>query len=188
MRGFFKGWRRKLGVASLAISCALMCAWLRSLIVTDVIDVSLLGQRIHCFSTKEMVLCFVGDGWWTFHFRHDTGSYTPTYCEGMIRRYCRWEANAFSFTIPYWPVVLAFSLLSGWLVLCKPRHTALQQTTIERQPLENEMLEFFRGGKRKQVHDAGVGMRFHGSGRWFRRSGRVIVFAAYRIVPAAQVL
>lgn len=35
MRGFFKGWRRKLGVATLVAACGFIGPWVRSLYVMD---------------------------------------------------------------------------------------------------------------------------------------------------------
>ena len=35
MNGFFKGWRRKTGMVTLVIPCAVMVAWMRSLLVVD---------------------------------------------------------------------------------------------------------------------------------------------------------
>ena len=39
MREFFRGWRRKAGLATLGMALLLMAAWMRSIVVTDVIVV-----------------------------------------------------------------------------------------------------------------------------------------------------
>ena len=44
MREFFRGWRRKIGLATLGLACALMLAWIRSPFFADYV-------AVHCFGT-----------------------------------------------------------------------------------------------------------------------------------------
>ena len=44
---FFRGWKRKAGVATLVMACTLAAAWVRSLFVTDFVNTGFIGAVIN---------------------------------------------------------------------------------------------------------------------------------------------
>lgn len=78
MRQFFHGWRRKAGCVVLVLACALMGAWIRSLVVFDEINCSLGRESaVAMVSWKGAFALRFGwdkyDSWdeWVWHSRED---------------------------------------------------------------------------------------------------------------------
>ena len=146
MREFFKGWRRKVGVVTLAMACAFMGAWLRSLIMRDEITVH--GNPRHTGVSM--------DGFVTWsRFAPDATKTEVTWTAKQItptlRNECRrrgtydwkWECGGFLFgtittqtlwwsrgmtftttehywQVPYWSLSIPLTLISACLILWKP--------------------------------------------------------------------
>jgi hypothetical protein len=151
MGEFFRGWKRKIGVVTLILACAFGFVWVRSIFLVDQFFWQYLptthddgrqegigeayaasaqgGAVIFLFSPIKLEtmnpLWAVGD-----YSEKDPGS--MEHWDG------RWNCSIFSFkfqrtsypkggggwltvTCPYWAIVLPLTLLSGYLLLSKPR-------------------------------------------------------------------
>ncbi len=117
MREIFHGWRRKAGVATLVMACAVMGMWVRSLYCRDVF--------------------YVGSTWGSFHLRSTDGGFKT---EGGFNKLDRldpqigwifeWETYGFRpltyvfgdyNTVDYGGIAIPLTLLSAYLILWKPR-------------------------------------------------------------------
>ena len=123
MREFFKGWRRKAGLVTLAMACVLMLGWMRSRMVYD--------QCIWADSNhKNVVYSLNGEfGWlrWSTN-RSQQMSFgsVPMGSEDeakwrMLHDMIRVMHEAREWTCPYWCLAIPLTLLSAWLILGKPR-------------------------------------------------------------------
>ena len=142
MREFFRGWRRKTGLALLAMAMLLTGAWIRSLVLQDQI---LTQHKRSLLNVKS----FDGRIWWG---RHTPTPFEMTYewmsnpfpkseridpWENYDLHWC-WKWGGFNFgagkgnsamggreteiwIVPHWSIVLPLTLLSAWLILSKPR-------------------------------------------------------------------
>ena len=145
---FFKGWRRKAGLVTLAMACVLMIAWMRSLLVEDLV---LRGGQSQTYFTS-------GNG--TLQWDQITfASGEPIHREPNLRWEIRrlpdhdgvtlpikessvlWRRDGLGFravvaeypdsagnkcrrgqwAVAYWVVTVPMTLLSAWLILIKPR-------------------------------------------------------------------
>ncbi len=141
MGDYFKPWRRKLGVVTLAVACVLAAGWVRSLHSDDVLNL-----RFHQFGCAIMAMSWSGRVGVGF----STGKHRPGYIEfetspidsaepeyidernlgtsfgfvnfgdfggggGPINYYGR------SVDTYYRMVVIPLTMLSAWLLLSKPR-------------------------------------------------------------------
>ncbi len=126
MGEFFRGWRRKAGLVTLAMALLLMAGWLRSYVIQDVLSIN--ENR-----TLRLIVSFNG------HFNSFNGHlnwerltpsvFLPTSSMPVVR----WRSFPFNnpavwrnsrallWTVPYWAFVLPLTLLSAWLILIKPR-------------------------------------------------------------------
>jgi len=64
MREFFRGWRRKIGVATLLMALVLMGGWVRSLYVVDTVTVTVNESTFDTFCS-----CPLGMGWSRSQYR-----------------------------------------------------------------------------------------------------------------------
>ena len=128
MRAFFKGWRRKVGCVTLVMACVLATGWVRSCVATDCVELQT-GQRFFgigsCCEYLILVKCSESRGFqpfvnWEFDgiepVEHDDSSGRMIYTWVTPHR----TPNECSL-IPYWSLVLPLTLLSAYLILCKPR-------------------------------------------------------------------
>ncbi|MDB5345362.1 MAG: hypothetical protein JWP89_3739 [Schlesneria sp.] len=148
MHSFFRGWRRKCGVAMLVIALAFWCLWVRSLIVIDmfdfafwgcshrvvVMDGSLAWDRAYPYTAEQAA------------FQGPSGivvsSWVSVRSGGIISIFdlCRdvkWKWRGLGFAhgndqawggitiavtlIPYWFLAIPLTFLSAYLILWKPR-------------------------------------------------------------------
>ena len=115
MGEFFRGWRRKAGLVSLAMACLLMATWFRSHVVTPQTaflgtcpeSIEFLGFEI--ISDNGSLELFDTNGFEEIHFQLPSGQTIMT------------EQNLPLLEVPYLWLVLPLSLLSAWLILAKPR-------------------------------------------------------------------
>lgn len=98
MGDFFRGWRRKLGVVTLAMACVLASAWLRSF--------SAYHQQ---WSHKFDEVTSYSVGLWNDHVHIESLE------SGKISAVRKW-----SIAIPYWFAV-PLTLSSAYLLLWQPR-------------------------------------------------------------------
>ena len=152
MREFFQGWRRKSGLALLAMALLLTAAWFRSLVLTDIFATVAFGDH-HVVQSGHGVVVWARqlgftifiDGWYS----HDTiehrtivsksSKWNEAWKPAESWRCC-WQYGIGDAAVgcheqvegggrlrtlwwraPYWELVLPLTLLSGWLILAKPR-------------------------------------------------------------------
>ena len=146
---FLKGWRRKAGLVTLAMTCMLTVGWMRSLVLLEQLRITgWPNNRTICSISSEQ--CCLGwvrgvaeephsiDGslfpsmdWTSFTNEPglQAGPITALKEELFDWRYgyagfCVGEMDSgavFLCFIPYWLLVLPLTLLSAWLILGKPR-------------------------------------------------------------------
>ena len=95
MGEFFRGWRRKAGLVTLAMACLLTVAWMRS-----------------CVTLDEFLLESL-DGWIVSSDQTIQFESSVSDASGMVGIGTIWS-------VPYWSLVLPLTLLSAWLILIKP--------------------------------------------------------------------
>ena len=126
---FFKGWRRKAGLVTLAMACLLAVGWMRSYVVEDRLAFTN-GDFRHAISSFQGNVGW--DHWlnsppvdgfgWSSGWRNLNApiSPRPTYYRappGSPLGQLQFESRA----VPYWPFVVPLTPLSAWLILGKPR-------------------------------------------------------------------
>lgn len=112
MKETFDSWRRKVGVATLAMACALTAMWLRSMVVSDLIQIPLGHTELRLVSSNQLFSWSLRkDGkqflWTRFDHRN---SLRPEHGYGGAGE----GAHYVALIVP--PIVV-----SVWLLLWKPR-------------------------------------------------------------------
>lgn len=125
MREFFKGWRRKAGVVTLVMACALMVGWMRSRVRYDVVSFPF-GDR------QQLIQMTHGQVYWwgittisKAKFRWLSGAPQTAALidesrsgfrddEGWAWRFREWKASHLN-------IAISLTLLSAYLILWKPR-------------------------------------------------------------------
>ena len=122
MREILKGWRRKAGVVTLAMACALMSLWFRSQSRYDMIAFSTTFVGHHGQELESVNGCLT----WsrrrqtmTDTFEYDSGLLSPT--SGAVGFGDGIEDAGQSWFVPYLAVAVPMTLLSAFLILWKPR-------------------------------------------------------------------
>lgn len=137
--GYFKSLRQKIGVATLAIACVFAAGWLRSEMLSDILN---LPYRSHRAGVRSQS----GTFGWCYEYTLDGREY-PTvvvgwrtetvpkplidwrkYQRGLGRLGFQWGSDKFGdverkyyFQAPYWSIVIPLTLLSAYLLISKPR-------------------------------------------------------------------
>jgi hypothetical protein len=148
MREFFKGWRRKVGCLTLAVACAMMAGWIRSIRLTEGFKYPKDGSTCHIESSGgEIKWSKVGSPQGvTMLFKHRLSPKTGWYSSPIQARkpdpmllgvgeHREWGGFRFrayvidevffdipieEWAVPYWALVLPPTLLSACLMLWKP--------------------------------------------------------------------
>lgn len=134
MHEFFHGWRRKLGCITLVMALVIMAWWARSYVVRDVITTAPLFGKGHTLSSD------VGELQWVSWRANSPRSQFPAGWRSQGLRYTklpklRWfrqvkfqmvtvslaGTNAEGFATSHWLFVIPLTLLSGYLILWRPR-------------------------------------------------------------------
>ncbi|MBS0201248.1 MAG: hypothetical protein JSS49_00005 [Planctomycetes bacterium] len=118
MREFFKGWRRKVGVMTLVVACAVWGLWLRS--KTDVQGPSPFGYPEHIQIGNNRFQSFNGQFEWYHESHVETLVFPASNGEGTTT-IAMTEINNPIFVVWYFFIVLSLTLLSAYLILWKPR-------------------------------------------------------------------
>jgi len=116
MREFFKGLRRKVGVATLMAACLICVAWRRSYVTQDNIYVPILR--------RTMLIKSDGGGirWMRSPFPREFDIESRSDPDRLrFGMYHGLSIHADMVVIPYWLIVLATTLLSAYFLLWKPR-------------------------------------------------------------------
>lgn len=148
MRDFFRGWRRKVGVALLIVSCAFAAGWVRSLWISD--------QLTYVVGTRPCESCLSVNGflvWVSFRSDKPLAENTtsavrwnggikvspsdfnnqdaprqlvidwtyrwPMFGAGRMRQYS--NPNRSLMYVAYWSIVVPLILISAYLLLRTPR-------------------------------------------------------------------
>ena len=151
MGEFFKGWRRKIGLVTLALAMVLMCGWFRSYSASDWLSIHTGEFTIQSLASMDCSLVWGGiDGRESkfvpnIHMWH-TGEAISIDDDRLHkdgRQRFRWlgfevvdfyeeyyvgdmqpplaTVRSTIWIFPYWSLVLPLTLLSAWLILMKPR-------------------------------------------------------------------
>lgn len=137
MRAFFTGWRRKVGLVTLAIAMVFMGGWLRCFVVDDfelvdfdewgvaTPDQSLCVYRYNLDSVQNLQMTPMSFPIGTLPPEADPGS------AGLQSGDLQLPAGPVGIdfdvelvpvvTIPFWAIVLPLTLLSAWLLVFAPR-------------------------------------------------------------------
>jgi hypothetical protein len=151
MTTYFHGWKRKIGIGLLGLTCVFEVGWMRSYSVTDRIQFEDGGTyKTPTWSLESM------DGAVVYVYRYTEYGVETNWCEvqsvpsrdtlksrlsaGMVSEYAeplRWVWNFYGFGsakieaefqlheahfAPYWAIVTPLALISAWCLLTKPRH------------------------------------------------------------------
>jgi hypothetical protein len=143
MTEFFKSWRRKIGIATLALASLFATGWVRSSVFEDfVIRIApddIIGLTSHSrgiswtrFTPYESEQFKVG--WRFYSIEQKLLGYGDAYNGYNVL--WRWRCAGFDFgarqdddyckslvdwTIPYWAVTIPLTITSAWLLLFRPR-------------------------------------------------------------------
>jgi hypothetical protein len=131
MREFFHGWRRKAGVASLVMACAVTSLWIRSQANLDVVWLRVLGQQFAVNTSPGQLLMFRLDTahfddvlWFSMETRSAEGVAIIKSIDHLNGQHP--EPGTHYLRIWYWSIVLPLTLLSAYLILWKPRKRVKQ--------------------------------------------------------------
>ncbi len=153
MREFFQGWRRKTGLALLAMALLLTAAWMRSRVLSNSIGIRRGGEYssihssvgrlawVEIYPVHKGILEF-SDTSLSQKFLDDAVAIPARMRGGTIEWQWKWFGFDFSartssvfvhsateqlhvviWTVPYWSHVLPLTLLSAFLIFSKPRHS-----------------------------------------------------------------
>ncbi|MBC7820428.1 MAG: hypothetical protein IAG10_26385 [Planctomycetaceae bacterium] len=121
MGEFFKGWRCKAGLATLAMACVLFVGWMRSLVLIDFYEFSV-RDREHAFGSFHGYLTWrswdrdsgTGGTWQTLPAdKHSAETWLDLKSEFVVNSRTR------QWVIRHASLVLPLTLLSAWLILGK---------------------------------------------------------------------
>ena len=149
----FKPWRRKIGVVTLVMACAMMAGWVRSIHNYDVVECFPCETIIMRLNSWDGNLCYVHcitekvTIWSSFglsttvveSFENDfpfDKQFTKTrwvWRLGRIGVATSMDDESDSITAvvaPYWLIAFPLALLSAWLLLSKPRPAKLRESPI----------------------------------------------------------
>jgi hypothetical protein len=111
VREFFRGWRRKAGLLMLAMALLLTAAWMKSCRYYDRVRIQT-DSACYCVQSMNGTVCmWRGSGRWFAGGAFGWSSveiidWSPIPTDGYFQ---------------YWKLVLPLTLLSGYLILWKPR-------------------------------------------------------------------
>ena len=124
MGEFFKGWRRKAGLVTLAMACLLMVGWMRSLVKCDALWF-VVGNRQQMMWSMDSCIAWESDPvdskeFWEMRTYDRSDSGYAALCWEV-----REEVDSPMWKVPYWSLILLLTLLSAWLIFAKPRKSKL---------------------------------------------------------------
>lgn len=154
MGQYFCGWRRKLGLVTLAIACIIVVAWVRSLTTED---------NIYRYTVVGSLTVLELQSTHGYFFRWTSSkSYFPANSSRIFWSPSRVQASRFKihsdenrahwllqqvgfeigsmgsfgmdrevWCIPYWPIVASFTALSAWLLLSRRRQPNAIQVPVD---------------------------------------------------------
>jgi len=148
MRGFFHGWKRKVGCATLALACLFTAGWLRSVGNLDVIYLNTTKSNLVLLSGCGRFRIAVNTQYSIMTMSQEPNHRILKICpdntfmpnnvyHGSNERF-KWSSTpanelgifenindkSESLMIPYWSIVSPLILLCFWLLLSKPKKPA----------------------------------------------------------------
>ena len=135
MGEFFRGWRRRSGLAALAIALALMGGWMRSFVYCEIISFRRDPHHIHMIFSNNAAV-----GWASLESEDDLGDFYEI-ADVQINVWegtkTEWHWNWFGFdfgksivdstnesfalwSIPYWAFTFPMTLITAFLLLKRP--------------------------------------------------------------------
>jgi hypothetical protein len=136
MREFFRGWRRKVGCATLVMACLVIALWIRSIYFVDELrlfcgNVCSRNQSLELEPANWDLEFWASQKWVTYStdgqpsgYDADTDPHDPNHIVWYLHMLGigigKWP-DGWLLTIPYWSVVVPLTLLSAFLILSKPR-------------------------------------------------------------------
>jgi hypothetical protein len=130
---FFGRWRQRTGLTALAVSCAILAAWIRSSVSQDSLELNLgRGETLQLVSAKQSLSVSRMAGRspveFTFEWSLGDGKFRGVFPPG--RSVLRGPSFGYDvMSVPYIALVVPFSAISAWLLL-KPRHAAPHKVTV----------------------------------------------------------
>lgn len=147
MLSFFRGWKRKMAVVSLGMACLFLAGWVRSLFVTDVVQIPFRGVQstVQSIAGELALYCLWADhpddmladlrwSWASYQFEEqdsiDDQDRSFLQMLGFHYQYATIANQNFrtlgiralysrEWTIPYWSIALPLAAISAWLLLSK---------------------------------------------------------------------
>ena len=140
MQEFIRGWKRKVGCVTLVMACLFAALWVRSqfyLHELGYLSPSFASRQLVTADRRGLTWCkrtglgatplpeFMNFYWRSYRYPE---GYSPQETP-LVRVICGFRFGyekspfgSFAFwTVPYWPIVLPLTILSGWLLLSQPR-------------------------------------------------------------------
>jgi hypothetical protein len=108
MRDFFRGWRRKAGIATLVLACCFASIWVSS--TTDWPEAYWLNVQLECY--RGGIKIQLKEATVTSARRDSLGSVTDSTFVAQ---------DLASITLPYWSFTIPLTLLSAYLLLIPSR-------------------------------------------------------------------
>ena len=158
MREFFRSWRRKVGVVTLAMACVFMVVWVRSELTYDSVFVNR-GKVSYRILTHDSAFTFLRFQSTSREFAFDPlpvwtstdfGDRKRMPFDDMQGMDIDWRVDCFGFhfgaglskdrlklepdaylniaVVPYWSITIPLTLISLWLLLFKPRSSTRTKT------------------------------------------------------------
>ena len=155
---FFKGWRRKAGLGTLAMACLLAVALMRSRVYSDFITCYRSDRTNHFLASFQDGIKWIASSSGpaveqtipprlssSRHFVAESDDALQPIFAGVISEW-RWQWRGFGFVcgeaevcgydvhvwqVPYLSLILPLTLFSAWLILGKPRKASRQLPTSD---------------------------------------------------------
>jgi len=142
MGEFFRPWRRKIGVVTLAMACVFAAGWVRSNSVEDLEDVlrvSISKRQTTTFKSRNGTICWadfdkpeaiagIGSAVISDHFGpSESTPASPEWQRSWFGISFGQQCDPYDGTrirfcnIPHWSIVTPLTLISAYLLLSKPR-------------------------------------------------------------------
>jgi hypothetical protein len=146
MKESFRGWRRKIGVVTLVMACLFVAGWVRNYFIRDSVNIptgnsssiefisgyqclnlvvmwstipdhEMASFRIY-HQKEEEEIGFPAGKFLFGGFAGDHFPFRPSWFRfsNEVR-----TTSLMIFSLPYWSITIPLTLLSGWLLLSKPR-------------------------------------------------------------------
>ena len=142
MREFIRGWRRKIGMLTLAMACVFMAVWIRSLFMLDQFWFYAGNGHLETLYSFDSKIGWLRDGTdgiplmatgWSSHPSNSREFSEFGKCRWISIHYGEAEGEFSTFwDLPYWSIVLPLTALSSFLLLqmpCKSKSKKITEPT-----------------------------------------------------------